>query len=217
MGRNLDWKSYQEQIRQISALEYNYDDKVYHESKDKKGWNIDRYQAHLAVEGPGEPLAKGPFNAAKEVINLYKFPDPQLIQAVFDPSGELNGRSMLMFGYFMGLKFSFGVRVTKVIDEIRQNQTKQNVRVWGYSYRTLKGHFEVGEIKFELLKNLTTGEIDFEINAYSKPDRIPNFFYRVGFKIFGRSLQKYFATSSIERLQEIANENVKQLKGKIKS
>lgn len=204
MAKTLEWQTYQEQLEKLASLEYNYDDKIYHANKDKQGWNVDRYQASLANEAPGEPAPEGPFEAAKKAIQLYQFPDPRLIRAIFNPDATLPGRNMLMLAKFAGFHFTFGVRVTAVIDEVRYNTSNQPLKVWGYSYRTLKGHFEVGEIRFEISKNKITGEILFEVNAYSKPDRIPNIFYRTGFRIFGRSLQKYFAHSSIRRLQEIA-------------
>jgi hypothetical protein len=204
METSLSWETYQDQLKKLAALDYNYDEKIYHASKDKQGWNVDSYQASLAKEPPGPPLKSGAFAAAKNAIQLYKFPDPRLIRAVFDPHQDLAGRNMLLLAKFMGFSFTFGVRVTAVVDEVRKNENNESLQVWGYSYRTLKGHFEIGEIRFEVSKNLGTGEVSFEINAYSKPDRIPNIFYRTGFRIFSRPLQKYFARSSIQRLQRIA-------------
>lgn len=204
MAEDLAWQRYQQQIQSLASLDFNYDEKVYHASKDKQGWYLDRYRASLAQEPPGPPLPEGPFESAKTAIRLYQFPDPRLISAVFDPQAALPGRNMLMFAKFAGFTFNFGVRVTAVIDEIRKSEKGDDFKVWGYAYRTLKGHFEIGEIRFEVSKNQRSGEVFFEIDAYSKPDRIPNFFYRTGFRIFSRPLQKYFAKSSIQRLQRIA-------------
>jgi hypothetical protein len=167
---------------------------------------LDRYRASLVVEPPGPPVPGGAYEAVQTAIRLYQFPDPRLISAVFDPEAALPGRNMLMFARFAGFTFNFGVRVTAVIDEVRKSEKGHDFKVWGYAYRTLKGHFEIGEIRFEVSKNLQTGEIFFEIDAYSRPDRIPNFFYRTGFRIFSRPLQKYFAKSSIARLQKIATQ-----------
>ena len=209
MAENLNWETYQEQIQRLASLDYNYDDKVYHASKDKQGWHVDRYQASLASEPKGMPITNGPFEVAKNAIQLYQFPDPRLIRAVFNPESDLPGRNMLLLANFMGFHFTFGVRVTAVVDELRKNEKGEAIKVWGYSYRTLKGHFEIGEIRFEVSKNIETGEVFFDINAYSKPDRIPNFFYRTGFQLFSRPLQKYFAKSSIQRLQRMAIHSIK--------
>jgi hypothetical protein len=204
VAKDLSWQTYQQQIQSLSTLDFNYDEKVYHATKNKQGWHVDKYHATLAKEPAGEPLPDGAFQVAQTAIRLYQFPDPRLISAVFDPEAALPGRNMLMFAHFAGFTFNFGVRVTAVIDEVRTNETGERVKVWGYSYRTLKGHFEIGEIRFEVSKNLQSGEVAFDINAYSKPDRIPNIFYRTGFRIFSRPLQKYFASSSIKRLQAMA-------------
>lgn len=211
MGKDLTWERYRAQIERLAALEYNYDDKIYHQSKDKQGWHIDRYRALLAKEPPGAPIPEGPYLVSKNAINNYQFPDPRLIRAVFDPGGALAGRNMLMLAHFMGFEFRFGVRVTSVTDETRKTEKGEDVQVWGYSYRTLGGHFEVGEIRFLVDKNLATGDVGFEIDAYSKPSRIPNLFHRVGFKVFGRSLQKYFARSSIQRLQRLSKEALRKV------
>ena len=199
-----DWQNYIEQINSLSKLDYNYDVKTYHESQDKSGWNVDHHHAVLTSEPSGPPVKGGPFERVCEVIRLYKFPDPRLISAVFDPARELRGRDMLMRAHFVGFTFVFGVRVTEVIDEVKTDSNGRRTQVWGYSYRTLKGHFEIGEIRFVVTKDFETGAVVFDIDSYSKPDRIPNFFFRVGFKVFGRWLQRYFASSSMARLRAVA-------------
>jgi hypothetical protein len=91
-----------------------------------------------------------------------------------------------------------------VIDnETRTDDKRGEAQVWGYSYRTLEGHFEMGEITFEIWKYLATGEVEFRIHAYSKPTLIRNPFYRIGFWMFGRSLQVRFARTAMERMQQI--------------
>lgn len=204
MGTSLDWEAGRARIEELAALDYNFDAKMFHDTKDKSGWNIDRYLTPLGDEPPGMPVDDGPFHRVKAALRLYQFPDPKLIRAVFDPDSELAGRNMLLIAQFAGFEFHFGVRVTAVVDEVRQTSTGDKVAAWGYSYRTLKGHFEVGEIRFEVQKNLRSGVVSFEIDAFSKPDRIPNFFFRTGFKIFGRPLQKYFAYSSMRRMRRLA-------------
>ncbi len=204
MAKDLSWRAFEKQIQGLSTLGFNYDEKIYHASQDKRGWNVDRYHTSLASEPIGEPVLNGPFEASKSALALYQFSDTRLVQAYFDPELPIEGRNMLLLGKFAGFTFPFGVRVTAVIDEMKTNESGQSIKVWGYSYRTLQGHFEIGEINFLVSKNIETGEVFLDIAAYSKPDRIPNFFYRIGFKLFGRMLQKYFANSSMKRLQEIA-------------
>ena len=76
-------------------------------------------------------------------------------------------------------------------------------RVWGYGYRTLEGHFERGQINFTVHKNLTTGTVQFRIHAVSQPGHIQNPFYWVGFRLFGRTLQRKFARESLWRMREL--------------
>lgn len=202
MANDLSYDIYRGRVERLRELDYNYDEKVYHASKDKKGWRLDHYESSLVIEPPGEP---GPaFAAVKKAILLYQFADPRLIRAVFDADAELAGRNMLLLAKFAGFHFEFGVRVTQVLDMRHKNGAGHEEQIWGYAYRTLRGHFEIGEIRFEVVKNIATGEVSFKIDAYSRADRIPNFFYRVGFKLFGRTLQKHFAHSSIRRLRHVA-------------
>lgn len=205
MGEPMSLRpEYRRRLDELAQLDFNYDVKVYQESKERSGWNIDKYRTQVGQEPPGPPVMDGAFDRIKSAILQYRFSDPRLIRAYYDPETDLSGRNMLLKGSFLGFSFYFGVRITAVFDETRKNSLGQTEQIWGYAYRTLKGHFEVGEIRFEVCKNLQTGVIEFEIDAYSKPDRIPNLFYRLGFKIFGRSLQKYFAHSSIRRMRDIA-------------
>jgi uncharacterized protein (UPF0548 family) len=78
--------------------------------------------------------------------------------------------------------------------------------VWGYGYRTLEGHFEKGQINFSVHKNLTTGAVHFRIQAMSQPGHIRNPFYWVGFKLFGRGLQRRFAHQSLARMRQLVAE-----------
>ncbi|MBY0315851.1 MAG: DUF1990 domain-containing protein [Bdellovibrionales bacterium] len=205
MDSGIGWQKYSEKISGLEDLDYNFDAQLYHNAQEKLGWNIDRYENCIGKETPGAPQDGGIFLKAKEIIQFYKFPDPSLVVGIFDPQRDLDGRNMLIRASFLGLTFYFGVRVSAVIDQVQTNSRGNLEHQWGYSYRTLKGHFEVGEITFLVQKDTVTGEVFFKIESYSKADRIPNLFYRVGFKIFGRRLQKYFATSSIERIKEMVN------------
>ena len=99
----------------------------------------------------------------------------------------------------------FAVRVVDVID--REAELDDGpCREWGYSYRTLDGHWEVGQMTFLLRKYYESGEVLFLINAYSRPDRIPNPFHRFGFWLIGRKVQTNFAKRCLERLVKLTND-----------
>lgn len=198
-----DWKSYESQLNALAELKYNFEQDQQQLFTENLGWKVDHYCSHVTDEPPGPPLDCGPFARAKEILRTYRFPPPAIIKGIFQPDLQLEGRNMLLKARFLGFTFFFGTRINRVIDETRNHPTRGPVQVWGYSYRTLRGHFEMGEISFEVLKFLEMGTIEFNISAYSKPDRIPNFFYRLGFRIFGRLLQKYFAYSSMRRMRNM--------------
>lgn len=191
-------------LKRLTSLEFNYNAEEYDKSTDRQGWFIDHYKEIVGKECVGPPLENGVFAKIKDAVRLYHFPNPRLIHAVFDSKADLNGRNMLQVARVAGLEFRFGVRVTEVIDEKILNSDNEMEESWGYSYRTLKGHFEIGQITFKITKNYKSGEIFFAINAYSKPSYIPNIFYRWGFRLFGRMLQRYFVSDSFRRIKELA-------------
>ena len=107
------------------------------------------------------------------------------------------------------MPFRFGVRVHGTFDEIREGAPDGPVHAWGYSYRTTEGHFERGQIDFTIHKNLTSGAVDFRIHAVSQTGRIRNPFYWLGFKLFGRRLQRRFARESLRRMRMLVEEALK--------
>ncbi len=172
------------------------------------GWNLDQYEADLPAEPPGEPLEVGPFKAATEVLREYRFPPPDLITGIFLPDEPLEKRVMLLRARFLIFTFYFGVKITGVTDELRDTKDGK-MRVWGYRYATLEGHFESGQIEFLIAKNLQTGAVKFTIDAFSKTGLIQNPLYRLGFHLFGRRLQVHFARQSLVRMQRLVTKTLK--------
>lgn len=168
----------------------------------KAGWHIDDYEQELPGEAPGPPEPQGPFRAAQQVLRNYSFPPPGLITGIFAPDTPLEHRVMVLRGRFLVFTFWFGVRVGGVIDEIRTTPDGLKEAVWGYNYRTLEGHFEQGQIEFTIHKQLDTGRVIMKIHAVSKTGHIANIFYRIGFRLFGRTLQRRFAHGSLARTRE---------------
>ncbi len=177
----------------------SYDDRRSSEYTAANGWHIDDYEQDLPAERPGPPEQRGSFEAAKNVLRNYSFPPPDLITGVFVPDTPLAQRVMALRGRFLIFTFWFGVRISNVVDELRPLPDGGHEAVWGYSYRTLQGHFEQGQIEFTVHKHIDTGRIIFKIHAVSKTGYIQNPFYRLGFKIFGRLLQRRFAYGSLKR------------------
>jgi uncharacterized protein (UPF0548 family) len=200
------WYGYRNRIQTYQNTDYNFDINAHESFTAANGWRIDSYVQELPSESPGEPAPQGSFETARQIIRNYEFPDPNLITGIFVPDSPLENRVMVLRARFLFFTFFFGVKVGSVIDEIRQDPEKGQARVWGWSYRTLEGHFEMGEITFSLWKFLDTGEVQFRINAYSKVTAIPNIFYRIGFRLFGRGLQVRFARTAMARVDQLVRE-----------
>lgn len=155
-------------------------------SSDRR-WHVDHGRALVGTEPPGDPVPDGDWERACAVLRDYQFTDHHRLRGVFRPADPLVGRDMLLEGRFGPLRFHLGVRVTAVVDETRAGK-----RIWGWTYETLHGHLERGRLTYEVVKDLASGEVEFVIRAFSRPARIPNPVYRLGFAMFGRATQLEF-------------------------
>jgi hypothetical protein len=201
------WEQYRAQIDALSGAEPNFDLERRHEYSRANGWHIDDYDGELPAEPPGPPVAGGSWEVACTMVREYRFPDPSLITGIFYPDRPLDQRVMLLRAQFLGLTFFFGVRVGGVLDTTRDGPRGPE-RAWGYNYQTLKGHFERGQIDFTVIKELATGRVHFQIHAFSQIAKIANPFFWLGFRMFGRWLQRRFARRSLERMQLLVQEQL---------
>ena len=119
----------------------------------------------------------------------------------------MQGRDMLLEGRFLGLRFMLGVRVVATVDETTELDGRP-ARVWGWSYATLQGHLEEGRLDYTVVKLCDTGEVQFRLHAVSRPASIANPVVRVGFRIFGRHLQRRFARTAGERMARTVRERL---------
>ncbi|HET9504683.1 MAG TPA: DUF1990 family protein [Hymenobacter sp.] len=206
MNQPPPWEQYQARLASYEHAQVNYDFSRQSEYNAANGWRLDDYTTDLPAEAPGPPAAHGAFAAAQEVLRRYAFPPPSLITGIFKPDEPLEKRVMLLRARFLGFTFWFGVKVSEVTDEAARATPAGPERVWGYGYRTLEGHFERGQIDFTIHKNLTTGAVQFRIHAVSQAGRIRNPFYWLGFKLFGRMLQRRFARESLARMRQLVAE-----------
>ena len=165
------------------------------------GWNVDAHEVALPPEAPGPPVTNASFAHACAILTAYSFPPPRLIRGRFDPAAPLDGRAMLLTATFLWMHFELPVRVSRVIDETRSGEHGAET-AWGYSYQTLAGHIERGEITFEIIKSVATGAIRFRIHSFSQTGHIANPLYRIGFRVVGRRLQARFAVESLRNMQQ---------------
>lgn len=171
------------------------------------GWHLDAREAPLPSEAPGPPTTNGPFAAACAIVQAYKFPPSRLIRGRFDPAAPLENRAMLLTAQFLWMTFELPVRVSRVIDITREGRHGSEY-AWGYSYQTLAGHLERGEITFEVVKQLATGEVAFRIHSFSQTGHIANLVHRIGFRLVGRRLQARFAEESLHNMQVMVGAQV---------
>lgn len=166
------------------------------------GWQVDAREVALPGELPGPPLPDASFAIACSILSEYSFPPSRLIRGRFDPRVPLARRSMLLTATYLWMRFELPVRVSRVIDESREGAAGRE-QVWGYSYQTLAGHIERGEISFEIVKTLATGLVRFRIHSFSQTGHIANLLHRIGFRFVGRRLQARFAVESLRNMQRL--------------
>jgi uncharacterized protein (UPF0548 family) len=176
---------------------YNFDPARLADLVADEGWHHDDRRQPLPPEPPGEPVPGGSFERAVALMRDYAFAEGSAVRAIFEQDAPLEGRDMLLIGRFVGLDFRLGVRVCEVVDAYR-NEDGRAVRVWGWSYRTLRGHLERGQMSYEVRKWLDTGEVEFRIAALSHRARIANPLVRLGFGLLGRREQVKFYRHTCE-------------------
>ena len=132
----------------------------------------------------------------------YAFADPAMVRAVYDPAGDLADRNMLLQVRFGPLRLFFGCRVSSIVDETRTVDGRA-VRVWGWSYATLAGHVERGQMDYAVWKWLDDGAVEFRIHVVSRRATVRNPIIRLGFRIVGRRRQMRFARRACERMRDL--------------
>ena len=194
--------------RALAALthaEPNFDRSRRHEFTPAHGWHVDERLQELPAEPPGPPVLGGTWEVARRLMHGYEFADPSIVRAFYDPEAPLEGRNMLLELRFRGLRFLVGVRVADVYEETRTLDGR-DAHVWGWSYVTLEGHLERGEMLWEVRKWLDSGEVELRIHSYSRRAEIRNPLVRLGFIVFGRREQLRFYEVTRQRMRTLVEE-----------
>ncbi len=192
----------QRALADLAGRQLNFSPADIADARPATGWHVDDYREPLPAEPPGPPVAGASFQIAQRLMRDYAFADPAIVRAVFDPSDDLAGRNMLLQARFGPLRFLLGCRVGAITDETRAVDGR-SVRVWGWSYGTLEGHFERGRMDFAVWKWLDDGAVEFRIHAVSRRARAGNPLVRLGFRLVGRHEQVRFARRACERIGEL--------------
>jgi len=190
--------------RRLAQLEHaplNFDLAALAAASPANGWAItDRCQA-LPAEPPGMPTEEGSWRIAQRLMRGYEFADPSIVRAHYDPDVPLERRTMLLELRALGIARLFvGVRVAEVYESTRRCG-ERDVHVWGWSYRTLEGHVEMGQMDWEVWKWLDSGDVAFRVHAVSRPAPIRNPVVRLGFHLLRGPERRAFLDSTERRMR----------------
>jgi uncharacterized protein (UPF0548 family) len=166
------------------------------------GWRLDDLVEPLPHEGSGPPAEGGSWQVARQIMDEYQLADPGVVSAVYDREAPMPGRDMLLRIRFAGLRLRVGVRIGDVYEETRELDGRR-AHLFGWSYRTLEGHFEQGQMHYELWKWLDTGDVEFHLRAVSRPAERGPLLPRTGFRLFGRSQQLRFYRQVCRRARRL--------------
>jgi uncharacterized protein (UPF0548 family) len=164
--------------------------------------HVDDMRQRLPAEAPGPPEPGGSWEVARYLMRHYRVADPSIVRAYYDAGEALEGRTMLLELRFWRLRFPVGVRVAAVYDEQREVGGRP-ARVSGWTYRTLEGHLESGEMAWEVWKWQDSGAVEFRIHAVSRSAPVGNLLVRIGFRLFARREQLRFYRHACARMASL--------------
>jgi uncharacterized protein (UPF0548 family) len=192
--------------RRLAALAHtpvNYDPDALDLDDPPAGWHLDDRCQPLPAERPGEPVPGGSWEIARRLIQGYEFADPSLVRAHYDRDAALQGRTMLLELRALNLvSVHVGVRVVNVYDEIRDPDGRR-ARVFGWAYRTLEGHVEMGQMDWQVWKWHDSGEVQFRVRSVSRTAQIANPIVRVGFWVLRAHERAVFLNSTDTRMRSL--------------
>jgi len=180
--------------RRLAALAerpVNFDTSRLDEYTPETGWHRDDMIEPLPREAPGPPRPRGSWELARQLVMGYQLADPYQVRAVYDGDSPFEGRDMLLRIRFAVLRFGVGVRIGESYD-VSQDLDGRPVRIYGWFYDTLEGHFEEGRMHYEVWKWLDSGDVEFRLHAVSRPARGGPWVLRTGFRLVGRVNQLQF-------------------------
>jgi uncharacterized protein (UPF0548 family) len=193
VGRRLDG---------LSQRPVNFDASRISQYTAATGWHVDDMIEPLPHEASGPPASDGTWEVARRLMIGYQLADPAVVRAIYDRDAPLDGRNMLLQIRFLGVRFGVGVRVGDVYDEERELDGR-SARVFGWGYRTLEGHFEQGEMHYQVWKWLDTGDVEFRLHAVSKAADTGPWILRTGFRMLGRPNQLRFYRQVCRRIRRL--------------
>ena len=145
------------------------------------GYNIDHNRIIL---GRGED----DFARAKQAIREWKMFDVPGMKLMYPDTPIETGREVAPLAYHLGFYSLNSCRIVYVIDEPDR---------FGFAYGTLTEHAEIGEERFLVELDQESGEVWYDIFAFSRPG---NLLVKLGYP-YSRYKQKQFAVGSKEAMR----------------
>ena len=178
----------------------NFDPTSLEHASPDTGWTITDLCQALPGEPPGPPIQDGSWQIARSLMRGYEFADPSIVRAYYDSDAPLEGRNMLLKLQALGIAHLYvGVRVAAVYEQLRELDGKR-ARVWGWSYRTLEGHVEMGQMDWEVWKWLSDGRVEFRVHAVARVAHIRNPIVSFGFYLLRGRERRAFLDSTKQRM-----------------
>jgi uncharacterized protein (UPF0548 family) len=191
----------QRRLAELERKPLNFDPAALSDASPQSGWTITDLCQPLQAEPPGLPLDDGSWQIARRLMSGYEFADPSIVRAYYDPAVPLERRNMLLKLRAVGIAHLFvGVRVGEVYEQTREVEGRK-AQVWGWNYRTLEGHVEMGQMDWEVWKWLDDGRVEFRVHAVSRAARIPNPIVRLGFHLLRGRERRAFLDSTKRRMR----------------
>ena len=191
----------------LASREVNFDPRRSDEFTSARGWRVDDMVETLPHESPGPPVEGGTWHVARQLMVDYQLADPKVVSAAYDEHAPLSGRDMLLSIRYLGVRFHVGVRVGDVYESTRDLDGRP-AHVFGWNYRTLHGHFEQGQMHYEVWKWLDTGDVEFRVHAFSKVAEAGPWLLRTGYRLVGRTHQLRFYRQACRRLRRLTETQI---------
>jgi uncharacterized protein (UPF0548 family) len=208
-GSGPDHRAANRRLAALSGKSVNFDPAEV--SAEEKGWHFDDMTEPLPHEPSGAPVEGGSWKVARQLMLDYQVADPARVRATYRTDAPLAGRDMLLQIRFAGLRFYVGVRVGDVYEETRVIDGRR-AHVFGWDYRTLEGHFEQGQMHYEVWKWLDTGAVEFRLHAFSRRAETGPQLLRVGFRLVGRQRQLDFYRQACRRMRRLTESQLESHK-----
>jgi uncharacterized protein (UPF0548 family) len=189
-------------LARLSQSAVNFDASRIAQYTSSTGWRVDDMVEPLPHEASGPPVRGGVWELARRLTVDYQLADPGAIRAVYRQDAPLEGRDMLLQIRFLVFRFSVGVRVGEVYERDRELDGRR-AHVFGWAYRTLEGHFEEGEMHYQVWKWLDTGDVEFRLHAVSRAAETGPWVLRTGFRLVGRPHQLRFYRETCRRVRRL--------------